>query len=134
MSKSLLKVIEEMTRPVARGSMPAKLAYAAIAARVAREFREGTIEGCEPDPEWHIKMWAAVLKQRADNLCGRMDEARGEIRLAVIVGFRERTRPNAIAAQAHDINGRLDFPLTEADVMDLVRATIESQLRKAKRG
>lgn len=62
------------------------------------------------------------------------DEAARDIKTLIRPLIAAREPWNSLMAQAHDVNGARGFPLTEADVTEIVRAEIYFALPTAPRG
>ena len=118
--RSLYGLARSLARPVARGWLSLGEADSALITTTLAEERSGALEGRKASDTVAFKRW--LLRQELANQEAVRARATGGIRRIIRPMLETRQPPNAVLAEAHGHNGQSGFPLTEAEVSDIVRA------------
>lgn len=127
MSTALLKLIQSIARPVAKGNLSPGHAHAAIVAQLARGY-----EG-QGEIDWQIKTWSWLLDQNVSNYQALRERISGQIRIAVWDMIKLKKRSNEIMAEAHNINADNNYELIEEEVYNLVQAEFFVAIQRARK-
>jgi hypothetical protein len=114
---AIAALTQSLARPIVRGMLPYRQAQDAVAMAI---LNEQSI----PDAAEALPIWLHVLRQNIHNAEVRRDMARGAIKNALRPLIPLRTPWRRLMAEAHDINGDADFPLSEDEVADVVKTEI----------
>ena len=126
MSAAIAALIKSFARPVTRGLLPIEHAEAAVVVALTRDKTVNDIND-------GIRLWTHILWQCIRNAEDQRTEARGAIKHSLRGLIRLRTPWPRMMAEAHDINGAQDFPLTESEVADVVKTEVYYALPAAPR-
>jgi hypothetical protein len=130
--KRLYGLAQELGKPVARGLLPLEQAFAACIVATVEAERAGETEGYRSADIVSLQRHLVVI--HAERETQRRDLAAHKIcrLLAPMIALR---RPwGALMAEAHGVNGASGFPLTEAEVSELVETEVWFALPRAPRG
>lgn len=119
-------------KPVANGRLTLEAAQAAIAAATARGMREGTLESRGTLDEL-LHVYNHILALNVQKHQSARETTTGAIGciLRPLIGTHQPW--SALLAEAHNANGDAGFPLTEAEVLDVVRTQVWHSLPTAQR-
>lgn len=118
---------QSLARPVARGLLPPEHAHAAILAALWRVWTPGV------DLAGQLTMWLHILALNIENLQIKRDAATGAVKRALKPLIVLHRPWNVLMAEAHDANSARDFPLSEAEVSEIVRQEVWFALPPAPR-
>jgi hypothetical protein len=128
----LYGMAQQMGKPVARGDLPLEQAFAAcILATVQAERRGETGDYKATDI---VRLQRHLVVTAAEREAQRRDLAAHRICRLLAPMIAQRRAWNVLMAEAHGVNGAAGFPLTEAEVSELVNTEVWFALPPAPRG
>ena len=112
----------ELARPVARGYLDRREAYATMLVRTVAADRQGKLAPYRAGDVFAHQ--THVFRQHLERLeiQRAVTELRIKRRIKPLVAMRKPT--NAVLAEAHDVNGAEGFPFDEADVNTIATTEI----------
>ena len=126
MTSNPYRLAKCLARPVARGWLSHEDAEDCLLAEVLAARRRGTLGPYDPVTVYGGLRWILAQYLAAEE--ARRDLAAVRIRYRLKPLLAVRKPPNALLAEAHDVNGAAGFPLTEREITDCVAAEVYRSL------
>ena len=114
---AIASLTQSLARPIVRGLLPYECAAEAIALAIYREPAVTDVAGALP-------VWLHILDLNIHNAEVGRDAARSMVKRAMRGLIPLHTPWPKLMAEAHDINGAAGFPLSEAEVSDVVKLEV----------
>jgi hypothetical protein len=129
--RNIYGIASEMGRPVARGEIPLVHADAAIICDTLAQERAGALGPLlAPDV---VRLKRHLLRQEVHRHEVARELAAWRIERLVKPMIAAHRPSNVLLAEAHGVNGAAGFPLTEAEVTDVVRREVYWALPRERR-
>jgi hypothetical protein len=117
--RTIYSTARELARPVARGDLPLTQALAGLVVETLQQERSGALGTLRAPDVMGMKRF--LLNQEVDRLQIARDLAAWQIKRLITPMLAAHRPSREVLAEAHGLNGGADFPLTEAEVTDVVR-------------